>query len=71
MFALQSGGGPALNKSGLVDNDLGMIPAQTQLQTALAINLGAEGKAVSWNIVSSCPQFLNIFYFSCLSCPCG
>ena len=53
-----------------MDNDLGMIPAQTQLQTALAINLGAEGKAVSWNIVSSCPQFLNIFYFSCLSCPC-
>ena len=27
--------------------DMGMIPAQTQLQTALAINLGTEGKAVS------------------------
>ena len=26
---------------------MGMIPAQTQLQTALAINLGTEGKAVS------------------------
>ena len=27
--------------------DMGMIPAQTQLQTALAINLGTEGRAVS------------------------
>ena len=26
---------------------MGMIPAQTQLQTALAINLGTEGRAVS------------------------
>ena len=26
--------------------DMGMIPAQTQLQTALAINLGTEGRAV-------------------------
>ena len=25
---------------------MGMIPAQTQLQTALAINLGTEGRAV-------------------------
>ena len=31
----------------MADSDVGMIPAQTQLQTALAINLGSEGKAVS------------------------
>ena len=29
---------------------VGMIPAQTQLQTALAINMGTEGKAVSRGI---------------------
>ena len=27
---------------------VGMIPAQTQLQTALSINLGSDGKAVSF-----------------------
>jgi hypothetical protein len=27
--------------------ELGSIPAQTQLQTALAINMGSEGKQVS------------------------
>ena len=27
--------------------EMGVIPAQTQLQTALAINLGCEGKPVS------------------------
>jgi hypothetical protein len=26
--------------------EVGMIPAQTQLQTALAINMGSEGKQV-------------------------
>ena len=29
------------------EEEVGMIPAQTQLQTALAINLGTEGKTVS------------------------
>ena len=41
-----------LSKSGagaVGGSDVGMIPAQTQLQTALAINLGTEGKAVSRN----------------------
>jgi len=28
------------------EEEVGMIPAQTQLQTALAINLGTEGKTV-------------------------
>ena len=32
---------------GLEGNEMGVIPAQTQLQTALAINLGSEGKPVS------------------------
>ena len=27
--------------------EMGMIPAQTQLQTALAINMGADGKQVA------------------------
>ena len=47
-------GSNGLSKSGVAavgGADVGMIPAQTQLQTALAINLGTEGKAVSWNIV--------------------
>ena len=30
-------------------NQVGMIPAQTQLQTALSINLGSDGKAVSFS----------------------
>ena len=34
-------------KAGLDGNEMGVIPAQTQLQTALAINLGSEGKPVS------------------------
>ena len=33
---------------------VGMIPAQTQLQTALSINLGSDGKAVSF--------FLQVLY---------
>ena len=34
---------------GTEGEELGVIPAQTQLQTALAINLGAAGKPVSEN----------------------
>ena len=33
------------------EEEVGMIPAQTQLQTALAINLGTEGKTVSNTLV--------------------
>lgn len=32
---------------GAEGQEMGVIPAQTQLQTALAINLGSEGKPVS------------------------
>ena len=43
-------GSVGMGKGGhIIDADVGMIPAQTQLQTALAINLGTEGKAVSMN----------------------
>ena len=38
---------------GLDGNEMGVIPAQTQLQTALAINLGSEGKPVSQNWAAS------------------
>ena len=41
--------GLAGKTGGLEGNEMGVIPAQTQLQTALAINLGSEGKPVSWN----------------------
>ena len=62
------GGGPGVNKSGgFLDNDMGMIPAQTQLQTALAINLGSEGQPVSRNIVLSSKYFYKLNYF--LVCP--
>ena len=40
------GAGGLARPSVMGDSDVGMIPAQTQLQTALAINLGTEGKAV-------------------------
>ena len=33
------------------EEEVGMIPAQTQLQTALAINLGTEGKTVSNTLI--------------------
>ena len=39
--------GGTIGPGGVVGRDLGVIPAQTQLSTALAINLGTEGKAVS------------------------
>ena len=39
--------GLAGKTGGLEGNEMGVIPAQTQLQTALAINLGSEGKPVS------------------------
>ena len=42
----QSLGGKVGN-TGLDGDEMGVIPAQTQLQTALAINLGSEGKPVS------------------------
>ena len=42
----------------MADSDVGMIPAQTQLQTALAINLGTEGKAVSWTILALCVFYM-------------
>ena len=38
----------------MADNEVGMIPAQTQLQTALAINLGSEGKAVRRTLYWHC-----------------
>ena len=34
----------------LIMYQVGMIPAQTQLQTALSISLGSEGKAVSCHL---------------------
>ena len=42
----QSLGGKVGN-TGLDGDEMGVIPAQTQLQTALASNLGSEGKPVS------------------------
>ena len=49
----------------MADSDVGMIPAQTQLQTALAINLGSEGKAVSETDISVtlCVSFLYYMFF--------
>ena len=38
--------GTALLAQGALGNDMGIIPAQTQLSTALAINLGSDGKPV-------------------------
>ena len=54
----RAGIGPGMN--GMVagttgvpgEEEVGMIPAQTQLQTALAINLGTEGKTVSTEFVA-------------------
>ena len=43
----QSLGGKTGGTVGPDGNEMGVIPAQTQLQTALAINLGSEGKPVS------------------------
>ena len=45
----QSLGGKTGGSVGPDGNEMGVIPAQTQLQTALAINLGSEGKPVSQN----------------------
>ena len=42
----RSGGGSATGGVAPDGEEVGMIPAQTQLQTALAINMGAEGKQV-------------------------
>ena len=51
----------------MADTDMGMIPAQTQLQTALAINLGSEGKAVRrtlyWHCVCLHLCFIHYIYF--------
>ena len=50
----------------MADSDVGMIPAQTQLQTALAINLGSEGKAVSEMDISDIVcvfSLLRVFFF--------
>ena len=41
---MSSVGGPI--PSGPGDEDMGVIPAQTQLSTALALNLGTDGKPV-------------------------
>ena len=53
----------------MADSDVGMIPAQTQLQTALAINLGSEGKAVSETDISDIVRvrvfsLLCVFFFT-------
>ena len=45
------------------EEEVGMIPAQTQLQTALAINLGTEGKTVSNTLVI---LLLNVVLYSSL-----
>ena len=45
------------------EEEVGMIPAQTQLQTALAINLGTEGKTVSKTLVI---LLLNVVLYSSL-----
>ena len=47
----------------MADSDVGMIPAQTQLQTALAINLGSEGKAVSETDIS---DIVRVFSLLCV-----
>ena len=39
-------GGAARSTPIAGEPEMGMIPAQTQLQTALAINMGADGKQV-------------------------
>ena len=46
----------------MADTDVGMIPAQTQLQTALAINLGSEGKAVSETDISVTLCVSSLYY---------
>ena len=43
----KQGLGGKMGSVGTEGEELGVIPAQTQLQTALAINLGAAGKPVS------------------------
>ena len=48
----------------MADSDVGMIPAQTQLQTALAINLGSEGKAVSETDIIS--DIVRVFSLLCV-----
>ena len=42
------------NKSLVIIIKVGKIPAQTQLQTALAINMGSEGKQVEISHVVYC-----------------
>ena len=48
IFQIRLGGSLLMNVSNMYQ--VGMIPAQTQLQTALSISLGSEGKAVSCHI---------------------
>ena len=52
------------------EEEIGMIPAQTQLQTALVINLGSEGKAVRlvpaplssfWGVFDVVWLFIDVF----------
>ena len=61
------GTGGLVKASMMADNDVGMIPAQTQLQTALAINLGSEGKAVRRTLYWHCLRvsfcFIHYIYF--------